>query len=661
MELLEGESLADRLQRGPVDPSEVGPLVQATLAALETLHRRDVVHRDLKPSNVFLTPHGPKLLDFGLARTMQSSPDAPTLADLTQPGVILGTPRYMSPEQLQGLPVGPASDVFSLGAILFEMLTGRQAFTGDTLMAVFHSVLQGGSPTVKEWPAMNSVIRRALSRKPEERYPSAAAMSEAVRSAAATPAAGPPSAVGRERTHLIVLPFRLLRPDAEVDFLAFSLPDAITASLGGLESLVVRSSVVASRFDPAALDLSVIAEQAQVDAVLTGTILRAGDRLRVSTQLVEAPAGTLLWSLTSQVSMQDIFQLQDDVVNRILTSLAAPLTTRERRLLQHDVPSNAEAYEYYLRANQVSLDMNQMPVARDLYLQCVAQDPGYAPAWARLGRCHWVLAKWTTGGGEPDLKRAEEAFERALSLHPDLPLAHHLYARLEADTGRAPQAMKRLLERARANPNDAELYAGLVHACRYCGLLEASLAAYEKARRLDPQLPTSGEHTLFVKGEYERVLRESPMDYNQAQALLMLGRREETLARLQTVDPMSVPEFMRLYGLSFIALVEGRTRESIEASERLLGLTFHDLEGTFYLARQFSYLREAARAVELLRGSVEKGYCCWYALGHDAWLEAVRSHPGFPALYGLAEERYRAAQETFRAAGGEEILGCPAA
>jgi len=174
-------------------------------------------------------------------------------------------------------------------------------------------------------------------------------------------------------TRLIVLPFRTLRPDADTDFLTFSLPDAIASSLSGLDALVVRSSLVAARFAGETPDLKRIAADADVDVVLTGTLLRAGEQLRVSTQLVEAPAGTLLWSQTSQVTLRDIFQLQDDLVQRIVEALSLPLTAREHRLLRHDVPASPTAYEFYLRANQliqqVGLDAGeQFALARDLYL-----------------------------------------------------------------------------------------------------------------------------------------------------------------------------------------------------------------------------------------------------------------------------------------------------
>src|SRR5262249_15684528 len=178
-------------------------------------------------------------------------------------------------------------------------------------------------------------------------------------------------------TRLIVLPFRMLRADPDTEFLAFSIPDALTASLAGLESLVVRSSMAAARFagDGQPADAKKIAAEADVDVIVTGTVLRAGDQVRVMSQLTDAATGTLLWSGGAQAPMGDVFQVQDELTRRIVESLSLPLTMREQQLLRRDVPKNAKAYEYYLRGNQLSYDSKQWAVARDLYLRCVEEDP----------------------------------------------------------------------------------------------------------------------------------------------------------------------------------------------------------------------------------------------------------------------------------------------
>src|ERR1700733_12609543 len=212
---------------------------------------------------------------------------------------------------------------------------------------------------------------------------------------------------------LIILPFRMLRPDPETDFLAFSLPDALTTSLSALKSLVVRSSLAASRFSAGTQDLKTIAKEADVDLIVTGTLLSAGDEIRVTAQLTDAASGTLLCSRSTQTSIGNVFSLQDELTECMVNALSLSLTAGEQRILRQDVPSNAKAYEYYLRGNQFSHDSKQWTAARDLYLRCVEADPCYAPAWARLGRIHHVIAKSLTTGAGDGLQRAESALRQA--------------------------------------------------------------------------------------------------------------------------------------------------------------------------------------------------------------------------------------------------------
>jgi TolB-like protein len=190
---------------------------------------------------------------------------------------------------------------------------------------------------------------------------------------------------------IIILPFRLIQPDLEIEFLAFGLADAIAASLSGLDSLAVRSSMVAAKY-AGDIDLVRIAKESAVNFILTGTLLRSGNQLRVNAQLVEAVSGTVVWSQTSQASLQNVFQLQDHVAARIVDALALPSDAREQRLSGRDVPASPAAYEYYLRANELAYDFN--PAARDLYVRCLEEDPHYAPAWAHLGRCYRITAKF---------------------------------------------------------------------------------------------------------------------------------------------------------------------------------------------------------------------------------------------------------------------------
>ena len=663
MELLEGETLAARIARGPIPLADAVPAMLAVLGGLDALHRRGLVHRDLKPANIFLTPHGLKLLDFGLARGVGvDAAESPTVT-VTLPGTIVGTPRYLAPEILFGRDADPRADLFAAGAILFEMLTGKPPFTGATLAELVHAVAYEHPPVLAGSAAVTGVdrvINRALAKNAADRYATADAMAQELRAALSLVDSGDMLRVAA-MTRLIVLPFRLLRTDPEIEFLSFSLADAISTSLSGLESLAVRSSHAAAKYSAGAPDLKAIAADADVDIVLLGTLLRSGSEVRVTSQLLEAHQGTVVWSDTAQVPLGDIFQLQDSLARRIVESLALPLSARENRTLKHDVPASAKGYEFYLRANDLALEPQSWTLARDLYVRCTEEDPQYAPAWARLGRIYRVLAKYGAVEDDENLRLAEGAFKRALAINPDLTIAHNLYAHLEVDLGRARDAMLRLVERARLRTADAELFAGLLHACRYCGLLDASLAAHEQALRLDPRIPTSAAHTFFMLGDYERAAAAiAEGSYLRSLALVMLGRQEEALAALDAHTASVQPLLQEFLG-SVHALVEGRAEASVNALKRIIAADFKDPEGLFYVARQLAYLGQHEDALHTLARATLRGFHCYPALARDPWLDAVRGAPRFLEILRQSEARHREARAAFVVAGGDTVLGLPAA
>lgn len=473
-------------------------------------------------------------------------------------------------------------------------------------------------------------------------------------------AAAPAHRGAADARRLIVLPFRVLRPDDETDFLAFALPDAITCNLAGLRSLIVRSSIAAGRYEPGT-DLRVLAEEADVDVVLTGTLLRAGAELEVRTQLADARDGTLLWSQSARARVEDLFVLQEQVTRRIVESLALPLSPREHHQLQRDTPASPKAYQLYLRANQLSVQVSQWDAALELYLACLAEDPAYAPAWARAARCHRLLAKYAEepAVAREQAERAEAGFRRALELNPDLPLAQSLYADLEVDTNRAEQAMLRLLGRLDASGPHPELLAGLVQACRFCGLLDASARADALARELDPQVRTSVSHTHFMAGRYEAALGAyNPADigYMEAVALAALGRGDEAVDRLKEREA-TTPQgsLVLLYITSLRELLEGRHDDSADTIRR--GVPHQrDGEGIYYVSRQLAFMGFADEALQGLERSLESGYFCYPAAARDPWLDALRGMEPFQAWLERLRARHERAAAAFRAAGGPRLL-----
>jgi DNA-binding winged helix-turn-helix (wHTH) protein/tetratricopeptide (TPR) repeat protein len=458
-------------------------------------------------------------------------------------------------------------------------------------------------------------------------------------------------------TRLIVLPFRVLRPDPQTDFLAFSLPDALTTSLSGLKSLVVRSSLVASRFSGAGHDLKTIAAEADVDLVVTGTLLSAGNEIRVTAQLTDAASGTLVWSHSTQTSTGDVFRLQDELTERVVNALALPLTAREQRILRQDVPSDPKAYEYYLRANQFSHDPKQWGSARDLYMRCVQADPCYAPAWARLGRVHHVMAKYLTTGAAEGLERAEAAFRQALDLNLDLAIAHKFYAQLEVDLGRAGDAMTRLVPRAQGAA-DPELFAGLVSPLRYSGLLEESAAAHSRAIALEPKIRTSIPHTWFLQRDHVRVastrIEDNP--YIVALSLAEVGRKDEALPVLRALEEKTKTR-IRDFIMAARTMIEGDTAASVAAVGRVVASDFSDPEGLFYLTRHLARLKQVDSALDLFERVVGGGFSCYPAMSSDPWLDPLRNAARFGNLLFRAEQQHGLADREFARLQGHRILG----
>ncbi len=652
MELLTGEPLSDRLARNRLKPNEAVAIVQEVLSAVGAAHGQGIVHRDLKPSNVFLTEHGVKLLDFGLALPSNTEGDE----RLTQPGFLLGTPAFMAPEQWRGETAVPASDIFAVGALAFEMLAGEPPFQGANAVELFHAVVHDqpsalvGGPSIA---AIDRVLQRALAKSPDERYASAAEMAGDL---AAAQRVADTEELPRARTitRLIAVPFTVVRPNEETEFLSFGLPDAIASSLSELESIVVRSSHV----NPGG-DYVSIARKANVDFVLAGRILRAGDRLRVSVQLLNATDGSVTWSDNVDAAADDIFQLQDDLARRIVASLSISLTARDERDLARKRAATPDAYRYYLRGNQISNNSGMLDAARDLYLKCVDEDAAFAPAWARLGRTYRVMAKYGHVDAPEGYRLAEEAFRKALTLNPDLSVAHNLFTHFEIEQlCAAPEAMVRLLKQASRYPSDPELYSGLVVACRFCGLLDASVAADRRARRIDPGVRTSVAYTYWARGDYEEAMRhdDEDMRYMYMDSLPMLGRIEEAVALCNELERDRRSGVERDFVRSKRAALQGDAATCVQTAMRVFESRFDDPEGIYHLARDVAYVGDVNQAVRMMEFVVERGLLCVDTFERDPWLDPLRGSPEFKALVARARAGHDAAREEFARGGGERLL-----
>ena len=655
MELLAGEPLTARIARGALPSGEALSIAASILDALAVLHAQGIVHRDLKPSNIFLTPHGIKLLDFGLARP-HAAAALGTTVELTQQGTFAGTPQYAAPEQLLGRTVDARSDLFAVGVVLFEMLTGRPPFAGDTLAALVHAIVHEVPPVLTGSPAVaaaDRILCRALAKDPDQRHADAQGFAADLRAAQALSGHGEVSEA-RRILRLAVLPFRLLKPDPDYDYLGVSLADALVSSLSGLEALVVRSALQSAKYAGTLPDLRAVASELAVDLVLTGSLLRVKDRFRVSVELLSVPAGDGLWRQTAQVAEDEIFDLQDEIVRGVMGSL--PLTAGDRLRKAQGRPASGKAYELYLRGMQLRMESGSWRQARVLFEQCLELDAGYAPAWAEQGRLNRVLAKY----GEPSLlSEAEDALERALTLDPSSASAHYYRAQLDIDLGRLDAALTRLLPRVRERRAEPQLYAALAHACRYAGLLDESLAAHEQAVRLDPLVPSSVLHTYYMRGEYGKALDAAHRgsDPLEARALGAMGRVDEAIRScLREEARFASFPVMRGFCAGLRLALEGRADEAVGELKAIVASGFSDGEGLFYVAGTYATVGRLAEAQAMLGRAIDAGFLCLPAFERDPYLAPLREAGLASEVLGQLAIRRSVVLSTFEALGGPELL-----
>jgi TolB-like protein/Tfp pilus assembly protein PilF/tRNA A-37 threonylcarbamoyl transferase component Bud32 len=410
MEYVEGKQLS-----GPLGVEAAVKLALQIAGALEEAHGKGVLHRDLKPANILVTGKGSaKLLDFGLAKLMK---DADTDATRTIEGAILGTAAYMAPEQAEGKPLDERSDVFSFGAVLYEMLSGNRAFRGNSAATVLSAVLRD-DPAPLEAPAeLQRIVGKCLAKRPGNRFANMAELRVALEQVTlvAAGAGKPPS--------IAVLPFANMSRDPDDEYFSDGLAEEIINALTQVQGLKVIARTSAFAFKGKNEDIRKIAETLGVSSVLEGSVRRAGNRLRITAQLIHAADGTHLWAQRYDRDMTDVFAIQDEIGQAISGALQVRLAPRAQTV-------NVEAYQHYLKGQyyRERPSPENLAKAKDLFEQALAIDPNYAPAYSGLAGYYYTLtglAMEPTGDVAP---LAKAAAEKALAIDPGNSEAHSVLA-----------------------------------------------------------------------------------------------------------------------------------------------------------------------------------------------------------------------------------------
>jgi serine/threonine-protein kinase len=412
MEYLEGATLA-----GPLPIEDAVKVAVQLASALASAHSHGILHRDLKPGNVMMTAAGAKLLDFGLAKSMELDSDVTRTAD----GAVVGTVAYMSPEQADGRSVDARSDVFSLGAVLYEMLSGNWAFSGNTTGQVLSAVLRDEPPALRTASAVDAIVRKCLEKHPDQRFHSMDAVRAALEQAAVGSLKALPS--------IAVLPFASMSPDPDNVYFSDGISEEIINALTHIEGLHVAARTSSFSFKGQSIPVGEIAKRLNVRHVLEGSVRKAGDRVRITAQLVDASNGYQLWSERYDRQLADIFDVQDEIARAIVERLKVALAVGGASRLVKVTTNNMTAYQEYLKGRAMLYRRGPwITQALESFQKAVILDPGYAQALAGVADAYTTLSYWGYRRPEETMPTAIEAATRATVLDPASAEAHNALA-----------------------------------------------------------------------------------------------------------------------------------------------------------------------------------------------------------------------------------------